>query len=83
MKPIEQDAAERWRSVVRRVQDGVERLQATADEIPPDVGQNADPGLRGSFTRHIEAFADYTVALNCLHALIAERSGGRAVVPLV
>ncbi len=81
MEATEQDFAERWRSVVRHLRDGAERLQATADRIPPDLGRDADPDLCRSFTRHIEAFADYTVALNCLHALIAERTGGRAVLP--
>ena len=78
-----QDFAERWQSVVRNLQDRVERLQATADGIPPDLHRDADPDPGGSFTRHVEAFADYAVALNCLHALVAERTGGREMAPSV
>lgn len=78
MKLTGQDFAERWQSVVRHVRDGAERLQATADDIPPELVLGADPDLRGLLARHARAFADYTVALNCLGALVAERSGNGA-----
>ena len=78
MRVTEQDFAERWRAVVRHVRDGAERMQATADDIPPELVLGADPGLRGLLARHVEAFADYAVALNCLRVLITECSHGMA-----
>jgi hypothetical protein len=53
-------------------------MQATADDIPPELVLGADPGLRGLLARHVEAFADYAVALNCLRVLITECSHGMA-----
>ena len=78
MNVTEQDFAERWRSIVRHVRDGAERLQATADSIPPELVPGIAPDLRGLLAWHAEAFADYAVALNCLGALIAERSHSTA-----
>ena len=77
MSVTEQDVAA-WRAVVRHVRDGAARLQATADDIPPELVPRAVPDLQDLFARHAEAFADYTVALNCMRALIAECSGNGA-----
>ena len=73
---IEEDFVERWRAVIRHVQNGAERLQATADAIPPELSPGVEANLRGLLARHTEAFTDHAVALNCLDALIADHIEG-------
>ena len=72
---VDLDFAERWRAVVRHIQDGAERLQATADALPPDLPSSAEANLRGLVARHAKALFDHTVAMNCLDALIADQLG--------
>ncbi len=71
---MEQDFAARWRSVVRHLHHGAECLQATADDIPPELPARADLALRTMFARHSEALADHSVAVSCLYLLISEHA---------
>ncbi len=74
---VEEEFVERWRAVIRHVQNGAERLQATADAIPPNLSLGVEVNLRGLLARHTEAFTDHAVALNCLDVLIAAHIEGR------
>ncbi len=66
--------AENWRRCVVNLRHATERLQATADAIPPEL---ASPGtwpasdVAALLERHLTTFGDYTVALSCLQALLA------------
>lgn len=75
---VERDLARRWRATIGHVQDGAERVQATADALTPELSPGAEPNLRGLIARHTGALFDHTVALNCLHALIADHIGVRS-----
>lgn len=75
MKAADHSFAERWRLTVRNVQDGADRMQATADAFPRGIAAMISLDVDALYLRHAEALADHTVALNCLGRLIAERLG--------
>ncbi|WP_428377890.1 hypothetical protein [Lichenicoccus sp.] len=66
--------AENWRRCVVNLQHATERMQATADAISPELpdrGACTIPDIEIVLARHLTTFGDYTVALSCLHALLA------------
>lgn len=72
----ERGFAERWRSAVIALRLGTERIQSTANELPMDVALANDQQARSCLFNllrcHVDAFNDYTTALNCVQALLAE-----------
>lgn len=72
--------AERWRSAVIALRLETERIQSTADELPMNVAlandQRARSCLLSLLRCHMDAFNDYTTALNCVQALLAEHGAG-------
>nr|WP_321984661.1 hypothetical protein [uncultured Lichenicoccus sp.] len=66
--------AENWRRCVVNLQHATERLQATTDEIPPELAAletRPASDVAILLERHLTTFGDYTVALSCLQALLA------------
>ena len=76
MTPDNRSFPERWQSTVTNVRSSADRLQASADALPPEATVTTAEGLHKLYSRHIAALADHSVALNCLNRLIAERCGG-------
>lgn len=80
MSSCERSVAERWQSAVIALRLAVERVQSTADELPMYVALKNDRQIRPCpltlLRCHIDAFNDYTTALNCVQALLAECEGG-------
>lgn len=76
----ESSFAERWQSAVINLRLGVERVQSTADELPMHIVLASDRRARSHpanlLCRHMEAFSDYTTALNCVQALLTEYGAG-------
>ncbi len=68
---IERNLARQWRATIGHLQDGAERLQATAYELPPELSSASEPKLNNLVAKHTRALFDHTVTLNCLSALIA------------
>ncbi len=82
MENNEQDLARRWRSAVANLRLGAERVQSTADDLPLDLAVAGAPLVRVGHSdplrRHMNAFADYTTALNCIQVLlVAPEAGGQ------
>jgi hypothetical protein len=81
MENDERDLVRRWRSAVVNLRLGAERVQATADDLPLDLALAAGASLvrvgqSDPLRRHMNAFADYTTALNCIQVLLAAHKAG-------
>ena len=71
---IDMKSDESWRRCVVNLQHATERMQATADAIPPELTpamSRSSPEMAALLERHLITFGDYTVALSCLHAVLA------------
>ncbi len=82
MENDKRELARHWRSAVVNLRLGAERVQATADDLPLDVAVAGASLVRVGHSdplrRHMNAFADYTTALNCIYVLLATlESGGQ------
>ncbi|TLU72112.1 hypothetical protein [Lichenicoccus roseus] len=67
--------AEDWRRCVSNLHHAIERLQATTDDIPPELAALKDrpaSDVALLLERHLTTFGDYTVALSCLQAHLAK-----------
>lgn len=76
MTASEDGFAKRWQEAVARLRLETEVLQATADELPPDVECTADqelwPDPLHLLRCHVSAFHNYTTALTCVQVLLRQ-----------
>ncbi len=73
MNGSEQNFTECWRRTVQNIKDGADRVQATADAFPADIGGMTVLDLEIIFARHAAALADHSVAINCLFQIMARQ----------
>ena len=67
----------RWQAAVTNLRLATEVMQATADELPLDIGWASDRGFHRHpldlLHHHVAAFHNYTTALTCVQALLQQR----------
>jgi hypothetical protein len=73
MNRLNSQRAEQWRRTIGHIRDCAARLQAAADDLPWDMTYQTCSKTADVVSRHASAFADYTVALNCMHMLMLNR----------
>ncbi len=73
---------DRWQAAVANLRLQTERMQATADALPPNIKLTGErqlsPDPLHPLTAHLAALCDYTTALACVQALLLEHEPGTA-----